>query len=817
MEIMSSSSFMGAPGPKTESGVLIVQQRRNGLVSSVAHLNSSSGTTTSVLVLPVVCMDPLSLLTRIYVNRVPSCNIYKAWAQCSHYARRRRRALSCSQSHELLLADLSLKFLTGFLASRNGSRTHCCLSESIALYMDRSNIWNCYEGFDIKRRYVCISHFVNTAQYLLAEIVVSGGGLSKTAEGIAYVNDGDIPAQIPSSLNTAIRTIAREDNITIAAPDVGKYVNFYMKRYYSKEGRWNNLQGFEADEEQTEVQRAVEPRSSAVVENVQMDTNTAPIAGEGNNTPSKQTTSTSPQKASSGSCFTPQKLSGYESEDQLLKETDLELLDKYFVVQGRKLLELFFLTRCDCEISETGVRLSNNGSTPIIQYVTKGIKPQIKRWEGQEKISPRRVDKLYTGNALACIAATTTGVRMNVKKIPFPGRLNSKQKFQKLRQWASEMGLVLPSMSTYKERFEEVTPCIEAVYERHQNRIIDEIRAVYQNDPWDIAVDGAYDSRGHSAELCKVLAVDLRTKLCIHTEVLERSETDNISQRMEKEGFRRMLRWFKSREIPIRSVATDRSAVFGKEIKSYNKEYGETIEWKLDRWHLARYLDKNLHAVAKRRVYMVIKDWIRAIKKHLYYAVEQGALAGDGNYAKYLFNTCLNHVADKHEWDEADITGPIRRCSHDALEVDEEDRKPTIPLGSPAHEKLREILLNRVFQKDIALASSLSGTSQCETKNALDRLYCPKDLFLPPQTYYLYVSMSTMHLNALTEAELKGERVVERRDRIRRKFNEYDTELRHKTPVEHLWRKEIFISFVTRRSRMGRDPEETEPADETPE
>ncbi|CAJ0606825.1 unnamed protein product [Cylicocyclus nassatus] len=491
--------------------VATFSMRRNGLVSSVAHLNSSSGTTTSVLVLPVVCMDPLSLLTRTYVNGVPSCNIYKvifaianssmwklqAWAQCSHYARRRKRALSCSQSHELLLADLSLKFLTGFLASRNGSRTHCCLSESIALYMDRSNICYSYEN--------C------------------------------------------------------QDNITIAAPDVGKYVNFYMKRYYSKEGRWNNLQGFEADEEQTEVQRAVEPRSSAVVENVQMDTNTAPIAGEGNNTPSKQTTSTSPQKASSGSCYTPQKLSGYESEDQLLKETDLELLDKYFVVQGRKLLELFFLTRCDCEISETGVRLSNNGSTPIIQYVTKGIKPQIKRWEGQEKISSGRIDKLYTGNALACIAATTTGVRMN-----------------KLRRWASEMGLVLPSMSAYKDRFEEVTPCIEAVYERHQNRIIDEIRAVCQNDPWDIAVDGAYDSRGHSAELCKVLAVDLRTKLCIHTEVLERSETDNISQRMEKEGFRRMLRWFKSREIPIRSVATDRSAVFGKEIKSYNKEYGET-------------------------------------------------------------------------------------------------------------------------------------------------------------------------------------------------------------------------------------------------
>ncbi|CAJ0606061.1 unnamed protein product [Cylicocyclus nassatus] len=95
-----------------------------------------------------------------------------------------------------------------------------------------------------------------------------------------------------------------------------------------------------------------------------------------------------------------------------------------------------------------------------------------------------------------------------------------------------------------------------------------------------------YDSRGHSAELRKVLAVDLRTKR-IHSEVVNCSETGRISRKMEKKGFHRMLRWLQSRDFPIRSIATDRSPMYGTEINSYNVEIGEQIEWRLDPWHLA--------------------------------------------------------------------------------------------------------------------------------------------------------------------------------------------------------------------------------------
>ncbi|CAJ0608696.1 unnamed protein product [Cylicocyclus nassatus] len=584
-----------------------------------------------------------------------------------------------------------------------------------------------FATFKKSQKFICTGHFINAAQYLIDEIVASGGELSKTAEDVSYINYGEISAHLVNNLNDARRLFDAA----------------------AKEGPSN-----------AEVAEAIVAK--AVVDEPMDCSVSAPTSG-------------------SSSSYCPDEQPDYDTDDgPTLEETKPELLNKFFVVQGKKLLELFHLTRCECESDETRVCLDASGSNPIIYYLRKGVRPQKKRWDGQEKINSDRIDKLRIGDALACIGSVTTGVRMNVKLCSFPDQ-------------------------TSKYTVPEID----------------------KNDggaAWDIAVDGAYDSRGHSAELCKVLAVDLKTKLCIHSEVVNRSETGQISQRMEKEGFRRMLRWLHSRGIPIRSIATDRSAVFGKEINLYNAECGEKIEWKLDRCHLARNLDKNLRAAAKKRDYAVIKSWIKPIKKHLYFAIEQGALANDSKYAKYLFNSCLYHVADQHTWDQADITGPLRRCSQEALDVDEDDdedddeeKKPIIPFNSPAHNKLREILLQPLFRKDIPMASPLGETSQCETKNALDRLYCPKDTFLPAATYSIYAHMSTMHFNALTQAELSGERVVERVDEVRRKCNGGETtQLKHKSAVEHIWRKEIVTAFITRRSQIRiRDNEDT--ADGTPD
>ncbi|CAJ0592862.1 unnamed protein product [Cylicocyclus nassatus] len=144
---------------------------------------------------------------------------------------------------------------------------------------------------------------------------------------------------------------------------------------------------------------------------------------------------------------------------------------------------------------------------------------------------------------------------------------------------------------------------------------------------------------------------------------------------MEKEGFRRVLRWLRSNDIPIHSIATHRSSMYGSEIASFNDEFDESVEWFFDPWHLGRYLYKNLRAAAKARDCAPIKDWVEDIETHLYYS-----------------------IAD-------DITGTLTSCLHDPEIADEESEKPTLDVGSVAHTKLKQIVLQPAFQEALAQAS----------------------------------------------------------------------------------------------------------------
>ncbi|EYC22896.1 hypothetical protein Y032_0016g3010 [Ancylostoma ceylanicum] len=265
------------------------------------------------------------------------------------------------------------------------------------------------------------------------------------------------------------------------------------------------------------------------------------------------------------------------------------------------------------------------------------------------------------------------------------------------------------------------------------------------HDGWDIAADGAYDSRGFSAYYCKVLAVNLKTRLCIHTEVVHSSETGEIGGRMEKEGFRRFLLWFADQGLQIRSVTSDRHAHFKAVIDELNRSLSWNMEWYYDHWHLCRYLVKAIREASKRRAYTPFKPWIKSLKAHMKCAAESGLLTGDRDNIRFFFNICLYHIAGIHSWD----------------------------------------------QNDLSKLSPHGGTSQCETKNALDRLYCPKDVYFPPWTYPAYVALSTLYLNTLRPAEMSGNRVVERGYLYQRKFNDDPIRMVHKTVIDHRWRKEI--------------------------
>ncbi|CAJ0607184.1 unnamed protein product [Cylicocyclus nassatus] len=640
-----------------------------------------------------------------------------------------------------------------------------------------SNEVECFAAMSTCRRYYCIRHCTDATQYILAEVIASGGRLSETLDHVSYINQSEISEHILASVNDAIKSFS--NNITVTNYDLMRYLNGQLKKYYH-EGRWEipqlaNLA--EADYLQPITEAGTSGTQnfdfsmdyemlqalSAETQNLGSPTKTASSLLS---TPCvKHTDSGSSNKTASGSYFSPGKVPTSDSEAaHELEETDPALLDKYFIVQGKKLLELFNLSRCGCsngtEPGDVCLEVHASAAIPIIKYVTKGPKPEVKKWEGQEKLVEDVHKKLYSGTTLACAAAITTGAR-----------------WTKLNNWASEMNLLLPCSTTFYKNFKRIIPSIETVYDKHEAQTIVRIKNAYENEVqpgWNIAIDGAYDSRGHSADFCKVLAIDLKTGLCVHTEVVHRSETGGKSGRMEKAGFHRILRWFRSKNIPIHSISTDRSYAFKTEIESYNAEYGDQVE--------------------KRKDCEAIHDWKDHIKAHLYHSIKHGAQNNSGEVVRHYFNTCIYHVADIHRWPQNTLTGDITHCDHQGLLP--EDRE-NITWGSLAHDKLKEVILQDAFQKDIALASPYGGTSQCESKNSLDRIYGPKEVYLPSSTYSLYAKLSSLHKNALRIAELGGERVEQRVTVVHRKFSERESHIERKTPVEHIWRKEIWIDFLS--------------------
>ncbi|CAJ0608320.1 unnamed protein product [Cylicocyclus nassatus] len=654
------------------------------------------------------------------------------------------------------------------MASRSSrSNIHnAILFSALQIYtsIDHELVEHCFETFQVTQKFICITHSVNAAQYLLAEMMARGVSLSRTTEGKSYLLETEIPADIPDLLNETIRTFSEAREEVHASELLGQPMDVASQAPGGQE---------EPGSEKLSSSLFVSPEKQL----------------------SKETES--PAKTSSSSYqISPEKQpSTSGSEDtRPRKKTEEKDLNKYFLVPGKKLLELFHLSRCECSenASTEGVWLKGFASAPVIYYTTAGSTTETRRWEGQDRLGPTLHEKVFIGNVISCVANVTTGTRIS-----------------KQLQWAKEVNVALPGKTTFYDMFEEMRPVIKYVYDKREELVIQEIESIYEAEgqprAWDIAVDGAYNSRGHTAAFCKLLAVDLKTNLCVHTEVLHRSETGGVSGRMEKEGFRRLLRWFHSRNITLRSVSTDRSAMYGNEIRQFNSDFNTDIQWYLDPWHINKRIHNHLRPIIRLRDCTNLKDWISPLKAHLYHAVREGARAQNAQLTRHIFNTCLYHLAGIHEWNQDVNTGPITRCDHQEWP---QGQKPIIALGSQAHEKLKALVLQKELQEDLARMSPFGGTSQCESKNALDRVYCPKEIYLPITTYPTYVMLSTLHMNELRLAEMRGERIVERSTTTIRKYSDIPKEIPYKTPVEHIWRKEILVEYMSLRS--GRSESSTD-------
>ena len=129
---------------------------------------------------------------------------------------------------------------------------------------------------------------------------------------------------------------------------------------------------------------------------------------------------------------------------------------------------------------------------------------------------------------------------------------------------------------------------------------------------------------------------------------------------MELEGAKRCFQFLQQLGLTIGVFVSDRHRGIAKWIR----EACTTTKHYFDIWHVARSLTKKLLAAGKEKGCEVIMEWVKGIRRHLYWsATSTDATFGDLKVAKWT--SFMRHVANKH----TDHPDPkYKNCNHADLQ-----------------------------------------------------------------------------------------------------------------------------------------------------
>ncbi|KAK5975372.1 hypothetical protein GCK32_015569 [Trichostrongylus colubriformis] len=310
-------------------------------------------------------------------------------------------------------------------------------SLSLIGVVDRADVDNVVEKISQRNRFLCHSHVVQAAQYLTAEMAVTGRGYShyddpSSLGSTAYVNTSDVPPHLVEVINGMSTR-----NIIVTVRDVASFINSALKRYHGT-SLWTQYheEGIEEDQLARPYRQPREGDSAACS---QLVTGAFSASGKlfkggeecGENGGAVSIRSVkAPEFAPNGSCSE----SSSASLSDYIGETDAADLEKYFIVQGGMLMKLFrFCPECGHRLGKS--QLKPDGTTALVKFVCENcrIRPsRVKRWKSRDRVVACSKEQSFKGNALASASAITTGLR-----------------YRKLARWAKQINLSMFSKSFF--------------------------------------------------------------------------------------------------------------------------------------------------------------------------------------------------------------------------------------------------------------------------------------------------------------------------------------------------------------------------------
>ncbi|XP_075554943.1 uncharacterized protein LOC142587666 isoform X2 [Dermacentor variabilis] len=212
--------------------------------------------------------------------------------------------------------------------------------------------------------------------------------------------------------------------------------------------------------------------------------------------------------------------------------------------------------------------------------------------------------------------------------------------------------------------------------------------------------------------------------------LLQSNETKG-SNHMELEGLRRTLQICEANGLEISTLVTDRHS----QIKAFTSK--ETcIEHSFDCWHVAKMLKKKLTAAAKLKKFQELTLWIPAVINHLYWCALSSRAQPELILAKWC--SLVRHVVDIHVHDES----LYLRCEHEPL-----PKKKWLEEGSPAHQKLKAIVLNKALLKDIPRLSTSAQTFAVECFHSTITQFAPKNTHFGYSSMVARTRLAALHYN----------------------------------------------------------------------
>ena len=140
-------------------------------------------------------------------------------------------------------------------------------------------------------------------------------------------------------------------------------------------------------------------------------------------------------------------------------------------------------------------------------------------------------------------------------------------------------------------------------YEEQSEKAYTDIK---EHGDYSFCGDGRCDSPGHNAKYLTYSFLVKITNKIFEFSLTQVTETGN-SNRMEKEGFKKVMSKVKSKGITPKQMTTDRHTGIRKEIREHENE----MIHQFDIWQFVKSLKKKLRAAAKKASYKIIEKWIK--------------------------------------------------------------------------------------------------------------------------------------------------------------------------------------------------------------